>query len=118
MEKCFNKELVMTKEDNKDFKSSARCCNSEYDNEQVDANRYRNINVEPLNQKIPFVFYSLKNYKSYLIMQELSKINFEINVLPNRFKKYMRFNINTKFNFIDSFQFLSSSADSFVKNLG
>ena len=33
-------------------------------------------------------------------------------------RKYMNFNIDKKLIFIDSFQFLSSSLDSLVKNLG
>ena len=40
-------------------------------------------------------------------MQELGKFNFKINVIPNRLEKYMSFNINNKFIFIDKFQFLS-----------
>ena len=51
-------------------------------------------------------------------MQELGKFNLEINVIPNGLEKYMSFNINSKLDFIDSFQFLSSSLDSLVKNLG
>ena len=50
-------------------------------------------------------------------MQELGKLNVKINVLPNRLKKYMTFSINSKLSFIGSFQFLSSSLDSIVKNL-
>ena len=37
--------------------------------------------------------------------------------IPNGLVKYMSFNINNKLIFIDSFQFLSSSLDSLVKNL-
>ena len=50
-------------------------------------------------------------------MQELIKFNLKINVIPNRLKRYMSFNINNNLIFIDSFQFLSSSSDSLVKNL-
>ena len=35
----------------------------------------------------------------------------------NVLEKYMSFTINNKLSFIDSFLFLSSSLDSFVKNL-
>ena len=49
-------------------------------------------------------------------MQEVHKINFKINFLPNGLA-YMSFNINIKLGFIDSFQFLSSSLDNLVKNL-
>ena len=51
-------------------------------------------------------------------MQELIKFKFKINVIPNGLEKYMSFNINSKLIFIDNFQFLNSSLDSLVKNLG
>ena len=50
-------------------------------------------------------------------MQELGKFNLIINVIPNGLEKYVSFSINNKLSFIDSFQFLSSSFDSLVKNL-
>ena len=76
-----------------------------------------NINVK-LNHKIPIVLQNLKHYDSHLIMQELGKFNFKINVIPNILERYMSFNISNKFIFIDSLQFLSYSLDSLVKNLG
>ena len=51
-------------------------------------------------------------------MQEQGKFNLKISVMPNELEKYMSFTINNKFSFIDSFQFLSSSLDSLVKNFG
>ena len=51
-------------------------------------------------------------------MQELSKFNLKINIISNGLEKYINFTINNKLSFIDSFQFLSSSLDSLVKNLG
>ena len=50
-------------------------------------------------------------------MQELVRFNLKKNVIPNGLEKYMSFSINNKLNFIDSFQFLSSSLDGLVKNL-
>ena len=50
-------------------------------------------------------------------MQELGIFNLKINAIPNGLEKYMNFSINNKLSFIDSFQFLSSSLDSLVKNL-
>ena len=38
--------------------------------------------------------------------------------MPNGLETYMSFNINNKLIFIDSFQFLSSSLESLVENLG
>ena len=63
------------------------------------------------------VFHKLKNYDSHLIMKELGKFNLKKNVIPNGLEKYMSFSINNKLSFIDSFQFLSSSLYSLVKNL-
>ena len=79
-------------------------------------NRDCNINLK-LNRKIPIAFLNLKNYDSHLIMQELGKLNLKVSVVSNVLEKYMSFTINNKISVIDSFQFLSSSLDSLVKNL-
>ena len=50
-------------------------------------------------------------------MQELGKFSFKINVIANGLEKNMSFNIYNKLNFIDTFQCLSSSLDSLVRNL-
>ena len=49
-------------------------------------------------------------------MQELGKFNLTINVILNGLEKQMSFITNNKLSFIDSFQFLSSSSESLVKN--
>ena len=63
------------------------------------------------------VFQNLKNYDFHLIMQELCKFDFKINVIPNRLEKYLNLSIK-KLTFIESSEFLSSSLDSLVENLG
>ena len=68
------------------------------------AQRDCNIKVK-LNLKIPIVFHNLKNYDSYLIMQQLGKFNFIIKIIPNELEKCMSFNSNNKLTFIDRFQF-------------
>ena len=50
-------------------------------------------------------------------MQELGKFRLKINVAPNGLEKNMSFTINNKLSFVDSFQFLSYSLDTLVKNL-
>ena len=50
-------------------------------------------------------------------ISQLGKFNFKVNVIPNRFEKYMNFNINNKLNFIDRFQVISHSLESLDKNL-
>ena len=131
LKKHFNKELVMTKEDNEHFENSKRwICDNDYADGDVNvryhchiSGKYRgsghrdcNINVK-LNHKIPVVFHNLKNYDSHLIMQELAKFNLKIYVIPNGLEKNTSFNLNNKLSFIDSFQFLISSLDNLVKNL-
>ena len=133
LKKLFNKELVMTKDDNKKFKNSTKCwiCDNDYIDKNVkvrdhchitgkyrgSAHRDCTINLK-LNHKIPAVFHNLKNYNFHLITQELGKFNLKINVILNGLEKHLSFNINNTLSFIDSFQFLSSSLDSLVKNLG
>ena len=123
----------MTKKNNEVFEKSTKCwiCDHVYVFGEVKirdycyiTGKYRgsahsdcNINVN-LNHKIPIVFLNLKNYNSHLIMQELSKLNFEINVIPpNGLEIYMSFNVNNNSIFIDSFKFLNSSLNRLFKNL-
>ena len=112
MKKHVTKELVMTKQDNEDFKNSAKCwiCDNDYidtdvkvrdhrhitQKYRVSAHRDCNINLK-LNQKIPIVFYNLNNYDSHITMQELGKFNLKISVIPNGLEKYMSFTFNNKF---------------------
>ena len=122
----------MTKEDNEDFKNFTKCwiCDNDYVDNSVKVRdhchftgKYRGSTHKDcytnhkLIHKIPFVFHNLKNYDSHLIMQELGKFNLKIDVIPNGLEKYMNFTISIKLRFIDSFQFLSFSLDSLVKNL-
>ena len=132
MKKHFNKELPVTKKDVVDFENSRKCWISDnvFMNGDVKVTdhfhvtgKYRgplhrdcDIKVE-LNQKIHIVFRRLKNYDSHLIIEQLGKFNFTINVITNGLEKYMSLNIDNKLAFIDSFQFLSSSLNIFVKNL-
>ena len=99
MKKHFNKELVMTKEDNEDFKNSTKCwiCDNDYVDTDVkvrdlcditgkfrgSAHRACNINLK-LNHKIPIAFHNLKiiilislckNYKNSILKQVLHQMN-------------------------------------------
>ena len=118
MKKQFNKELLMTKKDNENFKNSTKrwiCDNGYIDNDvkvrdhcqitgkhRGSAHRDCNINLK-LNHKILVIFHNLKNYDSHLIMQQLGKLNLKIRVIPNGLEKYMSFTLNNKLSFIDSF---------------
>ena len=54
-----------------------------------------NISLK-LNHKISVIFHNLKKYDFHLIMQELGKLIFKINVIPIGLEKYMSFTINNK----------------------
>ena len=132
MKKHFNKEIVMTKKDNEDFKNSAICwiCDNDYIDGDVKVryhchikgkyrdSAYRDCNINlRLNHKISTVFHNLKNYDSHLIMQEIDKFNVKVNVITNGLEKYISYTVNNKLSATDSLQFRSSSSDSLVKNL-
>ena len=106
MKSQFKKELVMAK-----VRDHCHITEKYKDFAQSDCN----INVS-LNYKIPAVFNSLKSYFAHLIMQELGKFDFKLNVIPNRLEKYLSFSVDNKFAFIDSFHFLISSLDTSVQN--
>ena len=109
-------KLLMTNEDNEDFKNSTKCwiCDNGYSDGDVKlrdychiTGKYRgsahkdcNINVK-LNLKIPVVFHNLKNYDSHHTMHELGKFTHKRNVIPNGLEKYMSFTIDNNLVFID-----------------
>ena len=93
MKNHFNKELVMARENNGNFKYSTKCwiCDNDYVDNDVkvrdhchitgkyrdSAHRDCNINLK-LNHKISIEFHNLKNYDFHLIMQDLGKFNLKI----------------------------------------
>ena len=137
MKKHFNKELMMTKKDNKNFENSTKCWVCDYiDNDikvkyqchitakyRASAHRDCNTNVK-LNHKIAVVFHTLKNSESHLILLGLGKFNLKANVIPNGLEKYMSFSINNKLSFIgsnnlnkDDFKYFSQEFDNKVIDL-
>ena len=144
--KHFNKEMAMTKEDRKDFKSADKChiCDKKYTEKDIKVRdhchitgKYRgsahqdcNISYK-LNEKIPVIFHNLRGYDSHFIVQQIGEIAHKhtyinrkgekqqrnISVIPNNMEKYMAFMLSNNLTFIDSFQFMSSSLDKLVSNL-
>ena len=102
MKKSFNKNLIISEEEEKQFQSSNTCWICEKliddDDEKVrdhcqvtakirgTAHWSSNINL-PLTKKVPVIFHNLRGYDSHLIFCELK--NFD--VIPNRLEKYMAF---------------------------
>ena len=50
-------------------------------------------------------------------MKKLEKFNLKKKFIPNGPEKYISFTVRNKLSFTESFQYLSSSLDSLVKNL-
>ena len=106
MKKHSNKEIIVTKKDVKDFEYSTKCwiCENVFVDSDVKVTyhcritgKYRdsahidcNIKVR-LNPKILVKFYNLKNYDSHLNTQELCKLNFKMNAIPNVLEKIHEF---------------------------
>ena len=106
MKNHFNKNLVMSYEEEEQFQSSNACwiCEKliDNDNEKVrghclitakfrDAAHWScNINHQ-LTKKVSVIFHNLRGCDSHLIFVELNKFNVKINVTPNGLEKYMAF---------------------------
>ena len=130
MKKHFNKNLVMTAEENEKFERYNICwiCGKliDFDEKVRDhchtTGKYRgcahwscNINLKT-SKNVPVIFHNLKGYDSHLIFKELS--NCKIRVIPNGLENYMSSTLNNNIVFIDSMLFMKSSLDKLVKNLG
>ena len=106
MKKHFNKNLIMSEEEEEEFQSSNTCwiCEKLIDNDDEKVRdhchvtgKFRgavhcscNINVQ-LTKKVPAIFHNLRGYDSHLIFDELKNFNVKIDVIPNRLEKYMAF---------------------------
>ena len=141
----FNKPLKMTENDELCFKLMDKChiCNDKdvrvRDHCQITGKFrgsahqecYLKLRIKPENLKVPVIFHNLRCYDRHLIMQQIGEIaknhaykikkgeeqHMKINVIPNNMEKYMAFMLGNHLNFIDSFQFMSSSLDNLVENV-
>ena len=52
-----------------------------------------NINLK-LTKNVPVIWYNLRGYDGYLIMQEVHNFDVKVNVMPNALEKRMTFIIN------------------------
>ena len=131
MKKHFNKNLIMSEEEEQ-FQSSNACWICEKliddDDEKVRdhcrlTGKFRgaahwscNINLR-LTKKVPAIFHNMRGYDSHLIFRELNKFDVKIDAIPNGLEKYMAFFLNKNLVFIDSMQFMNSSLEKLDKNL-
>ena len=131
MEEYFNKNLIMSEEEEHLFQKSNSCwiCKTFINNNNNNKEKVRdhchvtgkfrgapNVNLQ-LTKKVPVIFHDLRGYGSHFIFNELDKLDVKSKVIPNGLKKYMTFFLNKNLVFIDSMQFMNSSLDKLVKNL-
>ena len=128
MKKHFNKNLIMSIEEEDQFVKTEICwiCNKLIENDKVRdhchiTGKYRgaahwncNINKE-ISKTLSIMFHNLRGYDSHLIIKKLFNCN--INAIRNGLEKYMSFSLGKNIVFIDSMLYLNSSLDKLVKNL-
>ena len=132
LKKHFNKNLVMSAEENEKFEMANICwiCGRLIENNDNKVRDHCHItgkhrgavhylcNIKlRISKKILVIFHNLKGYDSHLIFKVLSKFDVRVNVIPNGLEKYMAFTLNKNFVFIDSMLFMNSNLDKLVKNL-
>ena len=106
MKKHFNKNLIISEEEEHLFQQSNSCwiCKKLIDNDEEKVRdhchvtgKFRgaahwncNINFQ-LTKKVPVIFHNLRGYDSHLTFNELDKFDVKISVIPNGLEKYMTF---------------------------
>lgn len=125
-----NKRMVMTTDDERNFKHARTCClcNEPFDNNDKKiikvrdhdhaTGKYRgaahckcNINYFR-NRYLPVVFHNIRGYDGHQIIREAFNLypDKELSVIPNSYEKFMSFKFGP-LKFIDSFQFMASSLE-------
>ena len=120
MKKHFNKNLIMSEEEEYIFQqSNSSCiCKKLIDNNEKVRDHHHvtgefrgaahwNCNINFQLTKVPVIFHNLKGHDSHLIFSELHKFNLKINVIPNGLEKYMAFFLGKNLVFIDRMQFMN-----------
>ena len=105
IEEYFNKNLIMTEEEDLPQKSN-NCwiCKKIINNDEEKVRdhchatgKFRGVAHESCNlnfqltENVPVIFHNLRGYDSHLIFNELDKFDVKIKVIPNGLEKYMAF---------------------------
>ena len=117
-EEYFNKELIMSNQDEKIYKNSHICwiCKDELNTDKVRdhwdhchvTGKFRgashskcNINLR-LPKKLPIIFHNLQGYDRHITFKELNNFDVDIDVIPKGIDKYMSIIVNRHITFVDS----------------
>ena len=124
------KPMEMTDEDIHDFQNASHCsiCGDELGADVVRdhchvTGKYRgaahsscNLNYRQ-RERIPVFFHNLRGYDAHHIMSAIGKFKHKrLNCIPQNHEKYISFSLG-KLDFIDTFQFMSTSLEKLVDNL-
>ena len=132
--KNTNKDIIMTQENENDYKNNNVCrfCEKDFESDKVrdhchltgnyrgPAHNVCNINVKQKDSNfIPFIFHNFSNYDCHMFFKKLvgkknDKVKFDI--IPKTNEEYISVTYGC-IRFIDSYRFLSSGLDSLVKTL-
>jgi hypothetical protein len=131
----INKKIIMTKEDEQNFKDATTCylCDERFSEKNNKGHKVRdhchltgkyrgcahnvcNLKYNYDNFKIPVFFHNLKNYDAHLIISNARNLNTKkrIDVIAQNSEKFISFGYDHLV-FKDSFSFLSSSLEKLVK---
>ena len=127
----FNKELLMTEEDEEIYNNTNICwiCSKEITENKVRdhchiTGKYRGAAHKDCNlklripKKLPVIFHILEGYDGHFIIRDLKNFtNITIKVIPKSTEKYMSIIINKSIIFLESLQFLKGSLDGLAANL-
>ena len=106
MNRHFNKNLIMSEEEEYLFQQSSSCwiCKKLIDNDEEKVRGHCHVTVKfrgaaywdcninfQLTKKVPVIFDNLRGYDSHLVFNELNKFDAKINVIPNGLENNMAF---------------------------
>ena len=126
----FNKELIMTTQDEEIYNNSQICwiCNEEWNTGKVRhhchiTGKFRGAVQNQCNlklkipKKLPIIFHNLEVYDGHIIFKELKNFDVTIDVIPETIEKCMSIIVNKNINFIDSNEFYKGALDNLASNV-
>ena len=126
----FNKELIMTNEDEDICHNWHICwiCKEELNTDKIrdystatgkfrGASHSKCHKTSGIPKKLPITFHNLQGYDGHLIFKELNNFNVDIEVIPKSIDKYKSIIVNRSITFIDSLQFCNNTLDALTSNL-